>query len=69
MVGVNHTLVFAASALSSRTPIESLTHAIRLSELLARPGVIVVDAGRCGNQRQQHEHQRCAKAKGAAASS
>src|ERR1019366_4592242 len=50
-VRVDHALVFAASALSNGTAIESLPHAFRFGKLLTGPGVVVMDAGRCGNQR------------------
>ena len=68
-VGVDHPLVFVASALSQRTPIESLPHAFRLGEFLAGPGVVVADASQCGSQWQQRQQQHCAKAKGVATSS
>jgi hypothetical protein len=62
-------LIFAATAFSHRTAVESLPHALRLGELLTSPGIVVMDAGRSGNQRQNHQQKRSAKVKGVAASS
>ncbi len=68
-IRVDHTLVFAASTLSSGTAIERLPHAFRLAELLTSPIIVVMDASPCGRQRQDRQKERHAEAKGAAASS